>query len=83
MNGTPAAVTVTVVVLVLVALVLPLLRAGRTRRFFGTPADRATYATLHAASLAAPPLRSGLTAAGAGKAVRHVRALLGHARRSH
>ena len=77
MNGTPAAVTVTVVVLVLVALVLPLLRAGRTRRFFGTPADRATYATLHAASQAAPPLRSGLTAAGAGKAVRHVRALLG------
>ena len=76
-SGTPAVVAVTVVVLVLVALALPLLRAGRTRRFFGTPADRATYATLHTASLAAPPLRSGLTAAGATKAARHLRALLG------
>src|SRR6187397_1905986 len=71
----PAAVGVTVVALV--ALVLPLLRSGRTRRFFGTPADRATYATLHAASQAAPPLRAGLTATGAAKAVRHLRALLG------
>jgi two-component system LytT family sensor kinase len=74
----PAAVVVTVVVvLALVALTLPLLRSGRTRRLFGTPADRATYATLHAASQAAPPLRAGLTATGAGKAVRHVHALLG------
>jgi len=76
-SGTPAVVAVTLVVLVLVALALPLLRAGRTRRFFGTPADRATYATLHTASLAAPPLRSGLTAAGANRAARHLRALLG------
>jgi two-component system LytT family sensor kinase len=76
-SGTPAVVAVAVVVLVLVALALPLLRAGRTRRFFGTPADRATYATLHTASLAAPPLRSGLTAAGAHRAARHLRALLG------
>ncbi|HEX6936916.1 MAG TPA: histidine kinase [Actinomycetes bacterium] len=56
---------------------MPLLRAGRTRRFFGTPADRATFATLHTASLAAPPLRAGLTSTGATKAIRHVRALLG------
>jgi two-component system LytT family sensor kinase len=65
------------VVVLLVALTLPLLRAGRTRRLLGTPADRATYATLHTASLAAPPLRSGLTAAGASRAARHLRALLG------
>ena len=77
MSGTPAVVTITAVVLVLVAIALPLLRTGRTRRFFGTPADRATYATLHAASLAAPPLRTGLTASGAGRASRHLRALLG------
>jgi two-component system LytT family sensor kinase len=76
-SGPPAVVAVAVVVLVLVALTLPLVRAGRSRRFFGTPADRATFATLHTASLAAPPLRSGLTAAGATRAVRHVRALLG------
>ena len=77
MNGSPAVVAVTLVVIALVAVVLPLLRSGRTRRLFGTPADRATYATLHAASQAAPPLRAGLTAAGAAKAVRHLRALLG------
>jgi len=70
-------VAVTVAVLVLVAVAVPLLRAGRTRRFFGTPADRATYATLHTASLAAPPLRGGLTTAAAGRAARHLQALLG------
>lgn len=77
MNGAPALVTVTAVVLLLVALAVPLLRAGRSRRFFGTPADRATYATLHTASLAAPPLRTGLTAVGATRAGRHLKALLG------
>ena len=77
MNGSPAVVAVTLAVIALLAVVLPLLRSGRTRRLFGTPADRATYATLHAASQAAPPLRAGLTAAGAAKAVRHLRALLG------
>jgi two-component system LytT family sensor kinase len=61
-------------VLIIVALVW---RAGHNRRDFGTPADRATFATLHTASLAAPPLRSGLTPAGAARAARHVRALLG------
>jgi two-component system LytT family sensor kinase len=68
---------VAVLVTVLALVALPLLRAGRTRRFFGTPADRATFSTLHTASLAAPPLRSGLTAPGASRAIRHVRALLG------
>jgi two-component system LytT family sensor kinase len=76
-SGGPAVVAVTTVVLVLVAAAVPLLRAGRSRRFFGTPADRATFATLHAASLAAPPLRAGLTTSGARSAVRHLRALLG------
>jgi two-component system LytT family sensor kinase len=49
------------------------------RRQLGTPADRATYATLHTASLAAPYLREGLTASAARKASRHLRDLLGTA----
>ncbi|MBO0829655.1 MAG: histidine kinase [Streptosporangiales bacterium] len=49
----------------------------RNRRDLGTPAERAAYETLHRASLVAPPLRAGLTANGAAKAVRHLRALLG------
>ncbi|MDP9393376.1 MAG: histidine kinase [Actinomycetota bacterium] len=52
-------------------------RALRGRRDFGTPADRATFETLHTASLAAPALRTGLTPAGAQRAARHLRALLG------
>ncbi len=47
------------------------------RRGLGSAADRATFATLHTASLAAPPLRAGLTKTGATKAARHLRALLG------
>ncbi|MEE4542531.1 histidine kinase [Streptomyces sp. V4-01] len=50
---------------------------ARRRRGFGTPADRAAFATLHQASLAAPPLRDGLTRESARRAARHLRALLG------
>ena len=63
--------------LLVLGLAVPLLRSGRRRRDLGTPADRATFATLHTASLAAPPLRSGLTEAGAARAAKHLRALLG------
>ncbi|MGW6278882.1 histidine kinase [Kribbella sp. NPDC055071] len=52
---------------------------ARRRKHFGTPADKATYATLHTASLASPHLREGLTPAAAGKASRHLRDLLGTA----
>jgi two-component system LytT family sensor kinase len=52
---------------------------ARLRRHFGTPADKATYATLHTASLATPSLREGLTPAAAGKASKHLRDLLGTA----
>jgi two-component system, LytTR family, sensor kinase len=67
------------VVLILVVPVLVLSRAGRSRRTFGTPAERATFATLHTANLAAPPLREGLTADAAGRAARHLATLLGGA----
>ncbi len=51
--------------------------ANRWRRHLGTPADRATFLTLHTASLAGPPLRAGLTEASSERAIRHLRALLG------
>ncbi|PZM96602.1 MAG: sensor histidine kinase [Actinobacteria bacterium] len=49
----------------------------RSRRSIATPTQRATYQVLHTAELAAEPLRAGLTRAGAAKAVRHLRALVG------
>ncbi|HVU92436.1 MAG TPA: histidine kinase, partial [Jatrophihabitans sp.] len=63
-------------VLVVAALVVAA-AVLRHRRDLGSSADRATFATLHTASLAAPPLREGLTEAGAERAVRHLRTLLG------
>ncbi|MFE3449892.1 sensor histidine kinase [Nonomuraea sp. NPDC059194] len=71
-----------VVVLLLALLVggpaLVLWRVLRGRREFGSgPAARATFETLHTASLAAPPLRAGLSEDGAQKASRHLRELLG------
>jgi two-component system, LytTR family, sensor kinase len=49
----------------------------RHRHDFGTPADRATYQTLHTASLASPPLRAGLNQTAAERSTRYLRALLG------
>ncbi|MER5700390.1 histidine kinase [Micromonospora sp. NPDC002296] len=49
----------------------------RARRGIATATQRATYEVLHTAGLAAEPLRAGLSAAGAAKAVRHLRALVG------
>ncbi|MBF8192217.1 histidine kinase [Nonomuraea sp. K274] len=70
---------VVVAVLVIVPSVV-LWRVMRGRRELGTsPAERATFETLHTASLAGPPLRAGLTADGAERASRHLRTLLGSA----
>ncbi|MFF5563322.1 sensor histidine kinase [Streptomyces sp. NPDC012623] len=56
-------------------------RTGRTRTArpsdVGTPVEHATFETLHTASLAAPPLRAGLTEESARKAARRLRSLLG------
>jgi two-component system, LytTR family, sensor kinase len=67
------------VLVVLAVSLLGVLLARRLRRHpdLGTDAERATFDTLHTASLAAPPLREGLTPAGARRAVRHLRTLLG------
>lgn len=51
-------------------------RAWR-RTHLGTEADRATFRTLHTASLASPALREGLTATSAERSIKHLRALLG------
>ena len=63
--------------LLLAVPLLALWRGLRGRQAFGTAAERAAYTALHEASLAGPPLRQGLTAASAEKAVRHLHALLG------
>jgi two-component system LytT family sensor kinase len=65
--------TALVAVVVVTVLAVRLLR----RRDLGTEADRATFATLHTASLAAPSLREGLGSDSAAGAARHLRALLG------
>jgi two-component system LytT family sensor kinase len=69
----PVAIAVALALAVVVALVF----AAYRRRDLGTTAERATFDTLHTASLAAPGLREGMTEAGAQRAVRHLRALLG------
>ncbi|GAB2871037.1 sensor histidine kinase [Nocardioides pacificus] len=52
-------------------------RRGARRTHLGTEADRATFRTLHTASLASPALREGLTGSSAERSIRHLRALLG------
>lgn len=74
-----ALVATLLVVLLIGAPAVVLRHIVRQRRDLGGPADRATFETLHTASLAAPLLRSGLTTQGAEKAARHLRALLGSA----
>ncbi|MFF4717041.1 sensor histidine kinase [Streptomyces eurythermus] len=54
-------------------------RAARGGTDPGTPVERATFRTLHTASVAAPPLRAGLTPDAARKAVRGLRPLFGTA----
>ncbi|MGH8862953.1 MAG: sensor histidine kinase [Jatrophihabitantaceae bacterium] len=60
-----------------VIVVITVMSVLRHRRDLGTSAGRRTFTALHTASLAAPGLREGLTEAGAQRAVRHLRALLG------
>jgi len=51
--------------------------ALRHRRDLGSTGDRATFHTLHTASLASAPLRLGLTQASAERSAKHLRTLLG------
>jgi two-component system LytT family sensor kinase len=69
-------VTVLSVSLVIAGAAAALFWLVRGRRAFGTPVERAAFAALHEASLAAPLLRDGLGPESARKAARHLRALL-------
>ncbi|WP_329025491.1 sensor histidine kinase [Streptomyces sp. NBC_00690] len=81
MTGTGmAALAAAGVVLLVVGVVIGRISASRGSRpdlDLGTPVERATFHTLHTASLAAPPLRAGLTEETARKAAKHLRSLLG------
>ena len=67
-----------VVITLMIALVGAVgFRLLRSWRELGTDAERATYTTLHVASLAGKHLRNGLEPAGAAKASKHLRSLLG------
>ncbi|MEV1022809.1 histidine kinase [Streptomyces sp. NPDC050264] len=79
MSGT---VTATLLALCPVLLAAGFLVGRRTahpagRSDVGTPVERATFETLHTASLAAPALRAGLTEDTARKSARRLRTLLG------
>ena len=54
-----------------------MMRWAPRRRALGTESDRATFRTLHTASLASPALREGLTPGSAERSLKHIRALLG------
>jgi two-component system LytT family sensor kinase len=71
------AAAVAVIALAIAAVVALGLKVLRSFRDLGTDAERATYTTLHAASRAGQYLRTGLNPAGAAKASRQLRSLLG------
>ncbi|YCH09660.1 sensor histidine kinase [Arthrobacter sp. alpha11c] len=71
------AAAIAVIVLAVAVVVGVGLKVIRSFRDLGTDAERATYNTLHAASRAGQHLRGGLQAAGAAKASKQLRMLLG------
>ncbi|MFJ9884660.1 sensor histidine kinase [Streptomyces sp. NPDC091287] len=79
MTGAAIAVLVVAAVLLLGVGYLVGRRTARPLRpsDVGTPVEHATFETLHTASLAAPPLRAGLTEESARRAARRLRSLLG------
>jgi two-component system, LytTR family, sensor kinase len=72
----PTVLAVLALVAALAGAVVAVLRL-RARRGIATAMQRATYDVLHTAALAAEPLRGGLTAGSAAKAVRPLRTLVG------
>ena len=71
------AAAIAVIVLAIAVVVGVGLKVIRSFRDLGTDAERATYNTLHAASRAGQHLRGGLHPAGAAKASKQLRVLLG------
>src|SRR5258708_4187245 len=76
-GGMTSAVAVLTVLLVASLCALVLLWHSRSPRDFGSPAERAVFEAFHTASLAAPPLRAGLTPVAPRTAARHLRVLFG------
>ena len=77
---TPPCLTAAAVAVIAAAIAVVVavgLKVLRSFRELGTDAERATYKTLHAASRAGQHLRTGLNPAGAAKASRQLRGLLG------
>jgi two-component system LytT family sensor kinase len=73
-----AGATIAVVALVAaLAGTVYLVVGAKGGRSIATPGQRATYEVLHRAGLAAEPLRAGLDAVTAGKAVQHLHPLVG------
>ncbi|MEU5943011.1 histidine kinase [Micromonospora sp. NPDC047548] len=79
MGGNLSAVVGVVSLVTALAAALWAVLRLRGRRGIATATQRATYEVLHTAGLAAEPLRAGLNPAGAAKAVRHLRTLVGAA----
>ena len=75
-DGADGAGGAVAVALALAVLAVAVWWAARGRRAFGTVEQRATYAALHQASLAAPPLRAGLDHDAATRSAKHLRVLL-------
>ena len=71
------AAAIAVIAAAIAVVVFVGLKVLRSFRELGTDAERATYKTLHAASRAGQHLRTGLNPAGAAKASRQLRSLLG------
>ena len=71
------AAAIAVIAMAIAVIVAVGLKVLRSFRDLGTDAEQATYKTLHAASRAGQHLRAGLTPAGAAKASRQLRSLLG------
>jgi two-component system LytT family sensor kinase len=74
--GPAAAQVVALLLVVAVAALLVATGWWLSRRRLAGDADRAAFAALHQAALAAPSLRQGLTEAGVRPAARHLRTLL-------
>jgi two-component system LytT family sensor kinase len=71
------AIIAAIAVVAVAVIALVGFKLTRSYRDLGSEADRATYTTLHTAGLAGQYLRAGLTPAGAAKASKHLRGLLG------
>ena len=71
------AAAIAVIAMAIAVVVAVGLKVLRSFRDLGTDAEQATYKTLHAASRAGQHLRTGLNPAGAAKASRQLRSLLG------